>query len=191
MELDSRCTVIRVRIAASHWHELKRRALTRSRTPAEYAQLIFAYPVHERSVVFRPRSMDDPDEEIYVSVPVNHRIRAKLTAGSAEHQTSVAVYAGLLLCSFLQHYDTDPRDLRMMQFVADRLHETPILSELDLLQAIEHCEMNRRVRLPPGFFAKWLHGRLQPLIAAIDRAGESLDFTVDLVDEVLGRTGRH
>lgn len=180
---------LRIRIASSRWRDLKARAAGRRSTPGQYADLILSYPAHDRPVMPAVRAMDDPDEEIYVDLEIETRLRGWLAARSQEYQLSLATYAGHLLTSFLTRYETDPRDLRMMRFLTARLQETPMLSEEDLIAAIGHCEMNSRVRLPPGYLAKWLHGRLQPVVGTFERDGQPVAVSVEVVDELLSRGG--
>ena len=187
MQASPGYAAVRVRIASSRWRALKARAAGRRSTPAQYADLIFSYPADDRLFLAGPQSTDDPDEEIYVDLEIDTRTRERLAARSEEHQLSLATYAGNLLSAFLRRHETDPRDLRMMQFLAARLHDRPVLSEADVVLAIGHCEINTRVRLPPGYFARWLHGRLQPMIETIERAGEPVPLTVRLLEELLSR----
>src|SRR6187200_678525 len=91
----------RIRIASSHWRALKVRAAQRRSTPAQYADFIFSYPIAGDVLSIEPRSMDDPDEEIYVELELDDRTRGRLTAGSETHRLSLASYAGKLLGSFL------------------------------------------------------------------------------------------
>jgi hypothetical protein len=185
---------LRVQIATSEWRALQQRAAARRSSAAQYAGMILSYPIQgpiQGSLVQRPaRSMDDPDEEIYVQLAVPERTRNRLSDRSHRHQTSVAAYAGLLLSSFLKRYPTDPRDLRMMEFLTMQLYGDGTLSESDLVHALGRVDANSGVRLPPGYLAKWLHSRLQPLVRRVARQGAEVDLTIDLVEELIGRPGR-
>ena len=142
MEPENKLLSIRMRLAVSEWRTCGQGSRAQHGTPAQYADLIFSYPLEEKFVADKRRSMDDPDEEIYVSLAVASTTRRQLEERSQKQQTGVATYAGLLVSSFLRRFEIDPRDLRMMRFLAERLDHSATLSEADLIEAVKHVDTN-------------------------------------------------
>jgi hypothetical protein len=66
------------------------------------------------------------------------------------------------------------------------LDENGLVSEAELKTALSRCLQNRSLKLPAGYLAKWLTGRVGKLITGFDRAGERVPLNVRIVEELLG-----
>lgn len=176
---------LRVRLADSCWRRLKQRAALRKSAPGPYADMIFRYLLQERIAVHPTATMDDPEEEIYFDLQVASATKQQLTAQSVGERWNLATFSGLLLAAFLSRYDRDPRDLAMIHYLTSRLDATGLLTEQDLRKGIGHCEYNPELRLPAGYFARWLHSRLQSVVGAFERDGVTVKLTLQAVRDIV------
>jgi hypothetical protein len=76
--------------------------------------------------------------------------------------------------------------LATIHYLTSRLEQTPILSSHDLARAVAQCDRHGGVRLPAGYLGKWLHQRLKPIVAVVEREGVLIEVTVEMVEEFLG-----
>jgi hypothetical protein len=147
--------------------------------------MIFRYFLRERIQARVIPDMDDPDEEVYLDFQVSRETKRRLTERSESEQANLASFSGRLLDAFLSKHEKDPRDLGMVHYFLSRLDDSAVISEQDLRLGITRCERPQEARLPPGYFARWLHSRLRPLVNSVLRDGAPVSLTPQLLEEIL------
>ena len=176
---------MRVRLPDACWRQLKQRAFLRNCAPGNYADMALRYRLHEREPVVPALGMDALSEDIYVEVQVASSTRQRLVERSERERWNLATFSGLLLNSFVEKYERDPRDLGMIHYLASRLDESGVLSEQDLREGIAQCERNPDLRLPPGYFTRWLHARLRTMASTFHREGAIIPISEQAVSHLL------
>jgi hypothetical protein len=184
---ESHEVALRIRLATPTWQQLKRRASQRSSAPGKYADMVFRYALHEQLRVASNVAAVEAEERVYVEVEVPHPTREHLVHWSHRHQGNLATFSGSVLKAFFDRYEKDPRDLVMMHLLLSSLDRAAVLSEAELRQAIEHCQQNTSVRLPPGYFGKWLYGRIKPLLSSLHRDGSTVTLTPEVLEQLLAK----
>jgi hypothetical protein len=185
--------VLKVRLPEPLWRQLKQRAAERRHGHDEYADIIFRYLLHDKTAPpptsTSPGSSEGAEEEIYFDLQIAATTKQRLAEWSQRERLSLAGFGGGLLGWFLARHERDPRDLAMVHYLSVRLEQTTVLSHTDLVAAIERCEHNTSVRMPPGYFARWLYGRLQPRLAVVAQGNVNVSLTLKMVQEIVELVG--
>jgi hypothetical protein len=178
--------VLRIRLPGELLREFKTRALARDDALGEYADKIFHYLWTENLAVTLTYPTMDESEEVYFGVVIPQSTKRRLTGISQGKNVNLASLSGRMVSTFLGEYDRDPRDLSVIHHVSSVLDEKGLISEAELKTALSRCLQNRSLKLPAGYLAKWLTGRVGKLITGFDRAGERVPLNVRIVEELLG-----
>ncbi|MFO1498443.1 MAG: hypothetical protein U1G07_08645 [Verrucomicrobiota bacterium] len=156
-------------------------------SPHVYADVIFRYSLSAASPTDVPPAPALAEEKVYFGLQVPVRTRARLSDWSERTRRNLAEFGGELLAGYLDRFEHDPRDLRMVHWLATRLDEVELLSDCDLERAFGLYDASMGVRLPPGYLVKWLHARLRGLVERVDRNGQVVALTPQLIEEIWGR----
>lgn len=184
MEESSDQVQLRVRMSHQRWMHLKERALRRQLGATHYADMLFRYMLHDRSLLGLVQPPDPEDEFIYFELTVPSATKVQLAVSSEQEKTSLATFSGAVLEIFIRRFEKDPRDLAMIHFLSRRLDACPVLSQRDLRQSIQLCELNTGVKLPPGYLAKWVHGRVVQLLRIVEIDGKPIEVTAELIAQL-------
>jgi hypothetical protein len=176
---------LRIRLRSESLLDFKSRALARKNALGEYADMIFRYLWLEKMVVRMMYPTMEESEEVYIAVQVPPTTRRRLAEASEKQRVNLASLSGSMIRTFLEEHEHDPRDLSLVHYASLRVDEKGVIAESELKLAIGRCEQNPNLRLPAGYFARWLAGRLGSLIKEIDRAGERVPLTVSVMEDLL------
>ena len=176
---------LRLPLAERDWGRLRSRANARRMPPAGYVDALLRYALHERLPVHPRPGCSEALELVYADLEVPALTKDRLFERSASEHLSVGAYAGLIITAFLVRFPKDPRDLAMIHYLSTRLDHASVLSEKDIRRAVEQCERNEQVRLPPGFFTKWVFSRLRSLVRTVEREGAQVQLTVAVLEEIV------
>jgi hypothetical protein len=176
---------VRIRLAGELLREFRKRAAARASSAGEYADMIFRYHWYDgKAVEIRHHKMDE-SEEIYFTIELPAATRRRLTRTSELERVNLASLGGSIVANFLNEHERDPRDLALVHYVSSIMDEKGQLTEAELKVGVSHCEQNPNLRLPPGYHARWLAGRLGRMISEFDRAGERVPLSASALEKLL------
>jgi hypothetical protein len=73
----------------------------------------------------------------------------------------------------------------MIHFLSTRLDERGVLSAEDIRAGAAKCETNTGVRLPPGYFPKWLLGRVRLVVETVELRHGQVPLTLAVLERIL------
>jgi hypothetical protein len=190
MECSNSKTTLRVRVASATLESLKNRARRRADSLSDYVHKIFHYLIYERSLVNDSWSGTvQTDEQVYFEISITVPTKQRLLDWSQNHRTSIAAFSGSMIDLFISKFETDPRDFNLIHLISSTLDRKPLLSELDLENALSLYRPSLGKALPAGYLSRWLYSRLKSLVPEIEKQTERIPLSVDLLDEIVGKLG--
>jgi hypothetical protein len=184
-------SVLHIRLRGETVAALKRRARVVGVGPTDYVELVLWYAALELAIPEGDcgggiaRSMKE--EELYFSVLLPDPLREGMMARSAARQSNLASYTGALVEAFLERFERDPGDLRLVARLGELLERKAVPVEHEVLAVLRWLPGSPVARMPEAYQARWLHQRFSPFLRQIEVAGAPADLTLERMRSLLAQ----
>jgi len=182
-------SVLHIRLRSGTVAALKRRASLAGVSPMDYVELVLWYAALELAIPegagvdhFPPSMADD---ELYFSAPLPDPLRQRMIARSAAHASNLASYTGALVEVFLERFERDPGDLRLVARLGELLERKAVPVDHEVLAVLRWLPGSPVARMPKAYQARWLHQRISPFLRQIEVAGAPADLTLERMRSLL------